>query len=270
MPPQQQPKNSPQLWDKIWGESTLQQKEILYTIAREKNNTIWQQIKQAVLARHGTFDRLRVIELGAGAGTFAVLMAEEGARVTILDYSINAIARSQTFFNSLGIEAEFIQADALTVESTLNKKYDISMSFGLAEHFQDAERLQIIQSHFDLLDSRGSTFISVPNSYCLPYRFWKKKRELQGKWAYGEEYPFSRQEFRKICTTLKVQNYSFLGSSFPASLNYILPFSSWRNSLLKRIAPTTYDPLNTAGIRQQKKKFLDQYLGYALILSAEL
>ena len=267
---QQQEKNSSELWDGIWGSTPLQLREILYTIEREKKDSIWPQIKKTVLDHYGSFQDLQVLELGAGAGTFAALMAGEGARVTILDYSANAISRSRDFFNSLGIEAAFIRVNALTVAETLSEKYDITMSFGLAEHFQGQERIQIIQSHFQGLNGGGMTFISVPNSLCLPYRFWKMKRELQGRWAYGEEYPFSRREFKKICAGLNITDYSFTGSSSLASLEYILPLTSWRNSLLKRLRPDSWDPLDATRIPQRKTRFFDQFFGYALILNAHI
>ncbi len=270
MTQQQQQKNSSELWDGIWGNTSLQHREILYTIEREKRDSIWPQIRKAVIDRHGSFKGLQVLELGAGAGTFAALMAQEGAGVTILDYSANAINRSQLFFDSLGMEAAFFQDNALTVRDSLTKKYDISMSFGLAEHFQDGERIQIIRSHFEVLNETGMTFISVPNRFCLPYRFWKKKRELQGRWAYGEEYPFSRRELRNICIDFGIKNYSFTGSSTLASLEYIIPLASWRNSIQKRLQPTALDPLDISKIKSRKTRFADEFLGYALILNAQI
>jgi 2-polyprenyl-3-methyl-5-hydroxy-6-metoxy-1,4-benzoquinol methylase len=267
---QPQTKNSSELWDEIWSDTALDRREILYTIEKEKRDSLWKQIKRAVLDKYGTFKDLQIVELGGGAGTYAVLMAQEGAKVTILDYSKNAISRSQNFFESLHLKAEFVLCDALHLKSSFLNKYDVSMSFGLAEHFLHAERLQIVHSHFDLLTAGGVTFISVPNKYCLPYRLWKMKRELQGNWAYGEEYPFSRQEFSKICTSLQIKSHSFLGSSFVASLDFILPFSTWRNSLQKRLWPTAYDPLKLANIRHRERHFIDQYIGYALVLYAEI
>ncbi len=267
--PRKQEKNSPELWDGIWSEKSIDHKEILYTVLQEKRGSIWEQLRNTLVKKYGSLQALRVIELGAGAGTYSILMAQEGAEITILDYSSNAIARSKDFLKKLNIEAEFILGDALTLDDTLKKNYDISMSFGLAEHFQHDERLRIIQSHFDLLRENGSTFISVPNKHCLPYRMWKTRRELQGNWPYGEEYPFSRHEFRKICHHLGVKKYCFMGSSFLSSLDFILPFSTWSNSLKKRIWPATYDPFNPEKIKVGKKSFLDQYVGYALILSAE-
>lgn len=100
-------KNTPKLWDKVW-EQTPTQAEDQYNLRHEENSIRWQRIEKTILQKFGSFKNLRVIEVGAGAGTNAALFAKQGAKVTILDYSEGALARSREFFNRLDLKAEFV------------------------------------------------------------------------------------------------------------------------------------------------------------------
>jgi ubiquinone/menaquinone biosynthesis C-methylase UbiE len=209
---------------------------------------------------------LNVIEVGAGSGTYGAIFARHGAKVTVLDYSENALQISKELYESLGIDATFILADALSISGELRGKYDVSMSFGLAEHFSDQQRLQIIKSHFELLKPKGMTFISVPNLACWPYRLWKYRRTVAGNWNFGMEIPYGRKEFSEISNALRVKDYRFIGSSFWASFNYILPFLRWRDSYIKRFQKHKW--LNIEMLKQKSPGLLDSHFGYALIYVA--
>jgi 2-polyprenyl-3-methyl-5-hydroxy-6-metoxy-1,4-benzoquinol methylase len=97
------------------------------------------------------------------------------------------------------LPAKFLKHDALVLPVDLLGKYDISMSFGLAEHFRGVERTKIIKSHFDVLKKGGMAFISVPNRYNPPYRLSKFFAEHVNRWRVGAEIPYSRKELGDIC-----------------------------------------------------------------------
>lgn len=259
--------NTADLWDKLWERSSKTQKEYHYNLLKEKESPVWKKIKAVLEKKFSGIEGLKVLELGAGRGFYSALLASQGAEVSILDYSENAIQKAREFFDYLGLRLQYVLGNALELEEELKGKFDVSMSFGLSEHFVNRERLMINKSHFDVLADNGLTFISVPNKYCLPYQIWKKKREILKKWDYGTEYPYSRNELRSICKKLQVEDYSFIGSPFFSSFNFIFPFSSWKNSLTKRFFRSRW--LNPEYIRKPKETWLDQYFGYALILCAE-
>ena len=127
-----------------------------------------------------------------------MLFAIQGADVTVLDYSKNAIESSKLLFKRHRLKANFLVMDAFEIDEEFMKKYDISMSFGTAEHFIGEKRIKFIKSHFDVLKREGITFICVPNKWNPPYSLWKFLSESFGKWTWGEEYPFSILEFKKI------------------------------------------------------------------------
>ncbi len=259
--------NTPELWDSLWDAGLKSQKEYYYDLLKEEQGPVWMRIKDFLKKKYGTIKGLKAVEIGAGMGSFSALMAKHGAEVTMLDYSEKAISKANEFFDYLSLKMDCVLGDALKLENSLIGKFDVSMSFGLSEHFLNQERLMINKSHFDVLRNNGVTFISVPNKYCIPYQIWRKKREFFKKWEFGYESPYSRNEFRRICKKLQINDYLFIGSPFLSSFNFILPFNTWKNSLTKRLFKGRW--LNPKYIRSPRTTFLDEYLGYALILCAE-
>lgn len=258
--------NSSLLWDTLWTNSQGKIKSLIYSVHEEEHGSVWPQIKASLEKNFGSIAGLQVIEVGAGSGTYGAILARHGATVTVLDYSENALQVSKDLYENLGIKATFILADALAIDKELKGKYDVSMSFGLAEHFADKQRIQIIRSHFDLLKPDGMTLISVPNQECWPYRFWKYQRTVRGKWNFGLELPYDQKEFSEISKTIQVENYHFIGSSFWDSFFFVLPFRRWKNSFVKRFQKNKWQNINT--LRQKSPGHFDSRYGYALIYVA--
>ncbi|MBU3912630.1 MAG: methyltransferase domain-containing protein [Nanoarchaeota archaeon] len=249
-------KNTPELWDNLWKRTA--KGEDTKNLQREELSIRWQRIEKIIKAKFGSFSNLEVIEVGAGSGTNSILFAKRGAKVTILDYSKQALKRSKEFFKRNNCEAEFILADALKLPKKLKGKYDVAMSFGLAEHFQDTERIKVIKSHMDLMGSRGIVLISVPNKINPPYRIHKFIMESLGFWKFGEEYPFSRQEFKKISNILRIKKIHFLGDSLISSFRFINPILLLKKKLgIKR------------KVKKERGTFLDRYLSYSLVFIGE-
>jgi 2-polyprenyl-3-methyl-5-hydroxy-6-metoxy-1,4-benzoquinol methylase len=261
--------NTPQLWDHLWKINTPE--EDIYCLAKEEYSVRWRKIKDRVEKIFGSFSGLKVIEIGAGAGTYAALMARQGAEVTILDYSVKALDKAKIFFERNQVKANFILQDALNLPSGLLGKYDVSMSFGLTEHFLGEQRLSINLAHFNVLRPGGITFISVPNKYSPPYRIYKFVAQLTGKWLVGEEYPYSRRELFAICRKLKIEEGQVFGESLRQSGYFMGLLNPWRlisKFLLKRKITDSLAPSDPFPLKPERPTFLDDYLSYALVLYA--
>jgi 2-polyprenyl-3-methyl-5-hydroxy-6-metoxy-1,4-benzoquinol methylase len=250
-------KNIPALWDKIWTSASIER--TIFLLAKEENSIRWQRIKSIVLQEFGSFNKLRTIELGAGMATYSALMAARGAKVTIVDYSDEALKKARIFFKRLNLPARFIKQNALSLTKALFNKYDISMSFGLNEHFAGVERLKVNKAHFDVLRSGGLTFISVPNKYNPFYRLSKFFSQQANVWIFGEEYPYSRDEFKSIFKRLKIRKCNFLGDSFFNSFKAIVP-----RRLVKRLFKINRN-ITCSIIKKEHGTFLDEYLGAVLV-----
>jgi len=256
-------KNTTQLWEVLWSKCSSAEQDI-FALMNEENSVRWRRLQQIVFDKFGKFRGLKVIEIGAGQGTNAALMSKHGATVTVLDYSEQAIERSKQFFSFNGLSANFIQSDALSLPSSLLGTFDISMSFGLAEHFKGFDRILINRAHFDLLRQGGIAFISVPNRNNLPYRISKFIAEKTGTWAFGEEIPYSRAELRSLCKHIGISQYVFFGDSFLKSFKQI----NYPSRVIRKLFKTRpRAKLNR--IKEEKSSFLDSHLSYALVLCAK-
>ncbi|MBM3499270.1 MAG: class I SAM-dependent methyltransferase [Armatimonadetes bacterium] len=252
--------NTPDLWDAVW--DSVPDADPPRIVAREALSVRWRRMEAVLREAFGSLAGLSAIEIGAGAGVYAALMAARGADVTLVDYSPQALATSRRFFSALGLSARALEADALDLPPALVGRHDVSMSFGLAEHFADARRARVIRAHFEVLRPGGMAFISVPNCHNLPYRLFKFAAERTGRWRVGEEYPFSRRELRELCQAAGAERCSFLGDSLYASLRFLVP------TRIKLRLARLGDALGWPSERLERGTPLDAYLSYALVACA--
>jgi len=253
-------KNTPQLWNNVWNDLGISKADSLI-LDTENKTILWQQMKKIINSEFKSFENLDVLEIGSGTGTYAALMAKYGAKVTLLDYSSEALDRAKVFFKNNNLQATFIQGDAFDLPKEIkNKKFDVSISIGLTEHFKGKQRVKIHKVHLDVLKKGGLTFISVPNKFNLPYRVYKSVSELTGTWKFGEEYPFSRSELINICEKINGQFVEIFGDNLYKSIKFLLP----ANFLRRFFKVGT--PRNKDEIREENGTIFDQYLSYSLVL----
>lgn len=248
-------------WTELW--KHFDENLMDWRIEKTYKSNKWADISKMVIGKFGGFKKVKVIELGAGTGTFSLCMAQKGAFVTILDYSEDALDLSKKIFKKYNASADFVNANALNLLGKLLSEFDISMSFGLAEHFDGNERIEIIKAHYSVLRPGGMAVISVPNRYNPAYRLWKFILQTTKRWTIGYENPYSFVELKRICEELGIKKYFFISDSFLSSLNYFSP-----NRLIARLFHRQYP-----NIRKQPKKeiptILDEYCGAALIVVLE-
>jgi len=259
--------NTPELWDRLWKREPDAPRG-RDAVLREARSVRWGRMERRIVRRFGACGGLRVIELGAGQGTYAALLAGRGAQVTVLDSSRKALERSRRFFRENRLAADHVLADALALGSAWANRFDVSMSFGLAEHFTGRARVRIVRAHLDVLNPGGVAFICVPNRWNPPYRFYKLVCETTGRWPYGEEVPYSRGELAAIMAELGVGVYGFFGDSLPGSLRFVADTPGLRK--LPALLGRPRGPARRAPHRARRERgtCLDAYLSYALVLCA--
>ena len=256
--------NTAEQWGRLWRDAPSRLKELRFSVEKAEKSLIWSSMRKSL----GEVDiiSLSTIEIGAGAGTISAAFARHGASVTVLDYSQEALDANTALFESFGLKQESLLADALKLPASLLGRFDVAMSFGLAEHFEADDRTRIIKAHFDLVQPGGLVIITVPNRHCWPYRIWKARRELTGKWHFGLERPYSRAEISTICRAIGAKDFYITGSPFIASFDFVIPIARWKHSIEKRILKDKrFDP---SRIVQERTGLLGPYLGYALVLVA--
>lgn len=249
-------KNSSDSWNEIWG--SYDRKSFEYQIAVEEHSVRWQRIQQIILNKYGSFSGIECIEIGGGSGHYSMLFAKRGARVTILDYSENALEFCRRIFKEQRIpptQVKCLLMNALKIDEHCFGKYDVSMSFGVAEHFQGQNRKLIVKNHIMVLKKGGVAFISAPHKGCIPFTVYQFLMKFVGKRNIVEAYPFTRSEFLNIIRELNIKEYSFIGSSIYETYNPI-SFYQRKKGLVRDISC----------LRKEKGSILDQYMSRELTL----
>jgi SAM-dependent methyltransferase len=102
------------------------------------------------------------VELGGFPGYYTIFLKKYfGIEATLFDYFVHPeILQSVLSRNNLKLEdIQVIEADLF--DYTPEKKYDLVLSCGLIEHFEDTK--DIITRHLAFLNPGGTLFITLPN-----------------------------------------------------------------------------------------------------------
>ena len=253
-------RNTATVWDEVWQDPGLVKQDDLI-LATEAATIRWRKIAAVLRREFGSLDGLRAIEIGSGSGTYGALLAQAGARTTVVDYSSAALARARDFYTHNGLAVTQIQGDALLLSRTRARgRFDIAISVGLTEHFKGPARLAIHKAHLDVLRPGGIAIFIVPNRANPPYRIYKGVSQLFGRWKFGEEYPFSRQELLFMCSQLHASVVSLFGDDLYTSLRFLLPANFLRRFFRVGLPRAKKD------IRVEKGTPLDGTFGYSFIL----
>ncbi|MFB3883643.1 MAG: class I SAM-dependent methyltransferase [Thermodesulfobacteriota bacterium] len=112
-------------------------------------------------------DKDRIVEVGCGRGTISSYFAAYGCRVTLLDYSLPVLRIARGIYRENDHKAELVQGDANFIPFSANS-FDIVISMGLLEHFQDAKKT--IEEQIRILK---------PGGYFLAYVVPERKDNIQ-------------------------------------------------------------------------------------------
>lgn len=166
-----------------WGEIARQSemKDILDMLAGKTSPKSW-TLEMMKLTQTGE----RVLEIGCGSGQTSLYLAQNGRRVTALDYAPKSIELVQSVAARAGIGIETIQADAMKPLPFDENSFDVIFQAGLLEHFSQEERIGMLSTWAPYTKRMVSM---IPNAHSLAYRLGKKISEQNGTWPYGLEMP---------------------------------------------------------------------------------
>lgn len=209
-------------WNDLWQDTNLDFSQDKIIIDNEIHSVRWRRIEKEAAKRLGSLKGLNVIEVGSGRGEVSLIMALAGSKVTLVDNSPFALKRAAELFRHFDLSVEVIEADIFSLPGSLSGKYDISMSFGVVEHFLYPRRQEAIDIHYRLLKPRGVSFISVPANLCLAYWIFRVLAKASGHWKMGLEVPFSRRELLMCAQKANFKDCRVFGSSALRDTLYFL------------------------------------------------
>lgn len=205
------------VWDRVWL-GTKDDAEFRWWAKREKQGVRGGKIFNYTNKYLGDIKGIKTIEVGAGAGVYSFIFAKQGAEVTLVDYSRQALTLAGKCFSSNGIRASFLERDVLNPFPELTEKFDLAMSFGTVEHYQGRERFRMAKAHLDLVRPGGVVVISVPNRLFFPHEMLKFYLQKENKWHLGYEGAFRRGELFQLAGRLGLKNVKVCGSAFISDL----------------------------------------------------
>ncbi len=201
-------------WDRHWRAEPLDRNAPL----AEARTPRWRAQERIVRERLGGFEGLTAIEIGAGRGLNALLYARAGASVTLLDLSEVALEQARWLFDAHGLPVETVRGDVFDLPQELRGRFDVSMSFGLCEHFVGERRREVVCAHLAPLKPGGIAMIGVPNRLAPVYRLWKGVLTRRGTWPLGTEEPFTAGELSRLVSACGGKPLPAAYGSFAASL----------------------------------------------------
>ncbi len=161
------------------------------------------------------FECVETIEIGCGLGKFSLGANMLGCRTTLIDYNPSTVEVTNALFRHFGRVGDIRVEDALNLPENLRGSFDFAMSFGTAEHFLGAERVEIFRAHASVLKPGGRTFIAVPNALCFPYRIAHWLRLRMGLWPeQPPEIAFTRKELLGLGTEAGLKNCRVVPCTF--------------------------------------------------------
>jgi ubiquinone/menaquinone biosynthesis C-methylase UbiE len=129
-----------------------------------------------------------VLDLGSGAGQNSAILALNGRKTTLLDFSPENIDFSQKLFDALDVQGEFFRADMTRPLEFADSSFDTVFSCGVFEYFTDTQIVEILREALRV--SKKQVIIMVPNAASAPYRLGMWYKQLTNKWQWGGERPF--------------------------------------------------------------------------------
>jgi SAM-dependent methyltransferase len=183
------------IWDDLWDRRELSSIEDIV-----KYDDCYQLLKR--LADLPKAHNLSILEVGCGSGIYTLSAVKDFLKhtpcnVILLDFSRHALAvAKENAQNNKVTNVNLVLADAFKLPF-LDGTFDIVWNEGVNEHFEGEERRLIFNEMARVCKPGGQVIVIVPNALDPAYRLRKKFLEIQGKWEYGLEIPYSIFELKR-------------------------------------------------------------------------
>lgn len=146
-------KNQKELWDNSWNRTI--EKDAIRNAEKERTSSRFQLICSILKRELGGIRGIEVVEIGSGMGLNSLALALLGAKITLVDYSEIALKNAAALFQHYGLHPTLINSNIFELDESFRSKFDVCVSFGLAEHFVGEQREKVFRVHYDLLVRGG-------------------------------------------------------------------------------------------------------------------
>lgn len=102
----------------------------------------------------GKVQPCRVIDMGCGAGNYAIYLAESGFEVTGVDFSPTAIRIARENAAKKGVKCNFFVADVVEELDRVNQTWDFVYGWGLLHHILPEQRQKYVENVCRILNPK--------------------------------------------------------------------------------------------------------------------
>lgn len=149
-----------QYWSRIWQRSNQGYLKVweIDPAVQQQARVITSLIEELLLER----DEINILEVGC-ANSFWLPYFAQNSRVNVfgLDYSRLGCAQSRIQLARKGVEGNIICQDFFSFIENKVELFDIIISFGFIEHFDDPSL--VLQDMLGILRTGGAIFVNIPN-----------------------------------------------------------------------------------------------------------
>lgn len=236
-------KSEEDFWDKYWQNEINDFKK--HGESRETRD-YWLNRCNQIMTKHYKkllvgFKNKSIVECGGGSGINSLFMAQNGAKVTITDFSKKSLEYAKLIAKQLKLSTkiDFIKADIFKFKP--KQLYDVAWNCGVIEHYEWNQAINFIKLMKSFIKPKGKVLITIPNllSYEIIYRMIK-----EGK---GSEIFYSRRQLKKMMElaglkNVKVEPLLFATPSFSPKIGQFL-----ENKIAANIFPPSWWLLSVVG-----------------------
>jgi SAM-dependent methyltransferase len=112
------------------------------------------------VVKNGKVKRCKTIDLGCGAGNYAIYLATVGFDVTGIDISPTAIKIARENAMKKGIKCNFLAADVVGDLAEVKETFDFAYDWELLHHISPDKRVKYVENVHRILNPRGK-YLSV-------------------------------------------------------------------------------------------------------------
>lgn len=163
----------------------------------------------------------RLLEIGCARSIWLPYFSKEfGFKIEGIDYSENGCEQSREILVNEGVEGNITCSDFFNPPKDMLGKYDVVVSFGVAEHFEDTAKC--IKAFSEFLKPGGIIITEIPNLAGLMGTIQKKVGPL----IYNIHVPLDRFD---LVNAHKINSLEILNSDYLMFLNLgILIIDKWK------------------------------------------
>ena len=166
----------PHLWDNVAKQYSAKPDKAESEIASEL---------ESILAGLGIGNGSTLLEAGCGSGHVSSILASNGYKTALLDFSEVALEKAKQLYQAKGIHGDFVYSDIFDMSAESVGTHDIVWNSGVLEHFDGWQVINALQKMADV--AKKFVIILVPNPGSNAYLNYRRKALKDGSWQWGLE-----------------------------------------------------------------------------------